>query len=124
MDELRARFPQFVNPTSAFFLTSHGMGVERADVHAAVKHTFSLTAPTTSPAANKIGQHCMRVSGAQLLARAGSDVQLIKLFGRWGSSSVERYIQEAPLARSEMIARAVRSQLHQPARLHHPEHNP
>ena len=117
---LRRQFPQFVNPKAPFFLTPHGTGVEETDVHTAVKHIFDLTTTSSGPAANKIGQHCMRVSGAQLLARAGSDVQLIKLFGRWGSSSVERYIQEAPLARSEHIARAVLQHLHQPLRLLHP----
>ena len=94
LHELGVQFPQFVNPKAPFFLTLHGAGVEKTDVHAAVKHIFGPTATSSCPAANKIGQRCVRVSGAQLLARAGFDVQLIKLFGRWGSSSVERYIQE------------------------------
>lgn len=41
--------------------------------------------------------HVMRVSGAQMLSRAGATVPQIQLLGRWSSHSVERYIQLAPL---------------------------
>ena len=41
--------------------------------------------------------HVMRVSGAQMLARAGVSVAQIQLLGRWSSHAVERYTQMAPL---------------------------
>ena len=40
----------------------------------------------------------MRVSGALMLASAGTPIHLIQLLGRWSSSAVERYVQHAPLA--------------------------
>ena len=40
-------------------------------------------------------QHVFRVAGAQLFARSSLDVAYIQLLGRWGSSSVLRYVQEA-----------------------------
>ena len=46
----------------------------------------------------KYGGHCLRVSGAQFLAAAGVQVALIQLLGRWSSSAVERYVQNAPLS--------------------------
>ena len=41
--------------------------------------------------------HCLRVSGAQMLAAAGVSLQLIQLLGRWTSLAVQRYTQEAAL---------------------------
>jgi hypothetical protein len=52
----------------------------------------------------RLGGHSLRVSGAQAMARSGIDVVVIQLMGRWGSSTVLRYIQEAPLERSHLIA--------------------
>ena len=42
--------------------------------------------------------HVLRVSGAQMLAGAGVSTQLIQLLGRWKSTSVLRYTQDAGLA--------------------------
>ena len=48
----------------------------------------------------KYGEHTLRVSGAQFLARAlNVDVYVIQLYGRWASRTVARYVQEAPLTR-------------------------
>lgn len=41
--------------------------------------------------------HVLRVSGAQYLAMAHVSVANIQLLGRWSSSAVERYTQQAPL---------------------------
>ena len=41
--------------------------------------------------------HVLRVSGAQFLARRLVPLPTIMLLGRWGSRSVERYVQEAAL---------------------------
>lgn len=46
----------------------------------------------------RFGGHAMRVSGALMLASAGTPIHLIQLLGRWSSSAVERYVQFALLA--------------------------
>ena len=43
-------------------------------------------------------QHAFRVAGAQLFARADLDLHVIMLIGRWGSSAICRYVQEAAIA--------------------------
>ena len=42
--------------------------------------------------------------GAQFLARHGLELILIQIFARWGSDSVLRYVQEAPLHLQQGIA--------------------
>ena len=49
--------------------------------------------------------HCLRVSLAQLLSRL-TPVSTIMLLGRWGSKSIERYIQEAELESFDISAQA------------------
>ena len=44
------------------------------------------------------GGHSLRVSGAQFLSAAGIELSLIQLLGRWSSSAVERYTQQAALS--------------------------
>ena len=46
---------------------------------------------------DRFSGHSMRVSGALMLASAGTPIYLIQLLGRWSSSAVERYVQHAPL---------------------------
>lgn len=41
--------------------------------------------------------HCLRVSGAQFMARHQIPLHTILLLGRWASRAVERYVQEAAL---------------------------
>ena len=41
--------------------------------------------------------HSLRVGGAQHFAAKGLEVSLVQLLGRWGSSSVLRYVAESPL---------------------------
>ena len=47
---------------------------------------------------DRFSGHSMRVSGALMLASAGTPIYLIQLLGRWSSSAVERYVQHAPLS--------------------------
>ena len=51
--------------------------------------------------------HCLRVSGAQMLAAAGVQLQLIQLLGRWTSLSVQRYTQDAALVLTPDLPSAV-----------------
>ena len=60
-------------------------------------------------------EHAFRVSGAQMFARAGLDLYLIQLLGRWGSRAIERYVQEAPLANTKWAATAVANLRQQPS---------
>lgn len=62
------------------------------------------------------GGHSLRVAGAQFLAAAGVEVSLIQLLGRWSSSAVERYTQQAalsvvPQVPSQVLSGAPRHQL-------------
>ena len=52
-------------------------------------------------------QHAFRVAGAQMFARAGLDLHVIMLIGRWGSAAICRYVQEAALSNPERAAAAV-----------------
>ena len=45
----------------------------------------------------RFGSHSARRGGAQALARAGVRIDLIKLWGRWKSNAVDRYLEEAAL---------------------------
>ena len=49
-------------------------------------------------------EHALRVLGAQFMCRMGIDVYMIQLMGRWGSSAILRYIQDAPLQRQIWVA--------------------
>ena len=48
--------------------------------------------------------HAPRVSGAKRMARAGIELWQIQLFARWESSVILRYVREAPLAKSHLLA--------------------
>ena len=64
-----------------------------------------------SPTAlEKWSQHCFRVSGAQLFARAGVPLPVTQVIGRWGSMSVMRYVQDAIFVPDQTAAQ-VRSAL-------------
>ena len=53
------------------------------------------------------GGHALRATGAQFLARHGVDTYLIQLIGRWGSSAILLYIQQAPLALQHKLASSI-----------------
>ena len=59
-----------------------------------------------SGALDRWAQHSFRVAGAQFLARAGIDVAVIQLIGRWGSNAIFRYVQTAAFV-PERTARVV-----------------
>ena len=54
--------------------------------------------------ARGITGHMPRVSGARRMARAGVELWQIQLFARWESAVILRYVREAPLARSHLLA--------------------
>ena len=68
-----------------------------AQVCAFVLHNEALH--EWSPAAiEKWSQHCFRVSGAQLFARAEVTLPVIQVIGRWGSFAIWCYVQESVFA--------------------------
>ena len=66
-----------------------------------------------------IGGHALRVAGAQFMARHGIELYMIQLMGRWGSKAVERYVQQAPLARQASVA----SSIHMPTQIKQSDHD-
>ena len=48
--------------------------------------------------ARKYTGHCLRVTGAVYLARAGVDIWRIMALGRWGSDAIKLYIRNAHVA--------------------------
>eukprot|EP00971_Amphidinium_carterae_P051022 1004536-Amphidinium_carterae.1 len=60
---------------------------------------------------NRFGGHSWRVSGARFFAAMGVDMAVIKALGRWGSSTVERYIGDATLVNTPLVASVVRRKL-------------
>jgi hypothetical protein len=67
---------------------------------AAVRRVANVLGQSACEDVEDIAEHAMRVSGAQLLARSGVELYITQLYGRWGSSVIERYVQETPLAKS------------------------
>ncbi len=55
----------------------------------------------------RFAEHVLRVSGAQLMARGGMDLYFIQLMGRWGSNSIERYVQDSYLLDQNNVSIAV-----------------
>ena len=85
------------------FPTCKGAGLSHTATVASLRAVASaLGEPLTRDAGGSVlqrfGEHVMRVSGAQLLARIQVDLFVIQLIGRWGSMAITRYVQEAPLA--------------------------
>lgn len=74
-------------------LAAAGIDLQRPDGQGALKDRFH--------------GHCLRVSGAQMLAAAGVQLQLIQLLGRWTSMSVQRYTQDAALILTPELPEAV-----------------
>ena len=58
--------------------------------------TCGGTLPIETPSSD-VGQHILRVAGAQMFARARVPLSTIQLLGRWGSEAVKRHVQEADL---------------------------
>ena len=54
----------------------------------------------------RVSGHTLRPTGAQGLARAGLDTWSIQLIGRWGSTAVTGYIQEATVSAAAARARS------------------
>ena len=70
----------------------HGKSLQKKDV---VSSFQRVAIASGSPASDRITGHSGRVTGAQMLARAGIHEWRISTFGRWGTSTIRRYIRDA-----------------------------
>ena len=99
------QFPLFPHPEGRH-LTKH-------EVTCIIREVIKLTGTTMQrpgplgEARDRFGEHVMRVSGAQLMARANIELYIIQLYGRWGSWAIERYVQESYLHGPTNVAKAV-----------------
>ncbi|CAE7206172.1 unnamed protein product [Symbiodinium natans] len=92
------------NLEAPLFLSSRGHELSKHETIQLIRRTLSAS-PFAMKRAGAQGQamlerfngHVLRVSGAQFLARRLVPLPTIMLLGRWGSRSVERYVQEAAL---------------------------
>eukprot|EP00971_Amphidinium_carterae_P186369 3699329-Amphidinium_carterae.1 len=57
-----------------------------------------------------LGGHSWRVSGARFFAAKDLDLATIKALGRWGGSTVERYVGDAAIGTTVEAAKNVRVQ--------------
>ena len=98
-------FPLFPNPDGEHLTKSEVISILRSVI--ALTGTALQRPGPTGGMRDKFGEHVMRVSGAQLMARAGIELYIIQLYGRWGSWAIERYVQEAYLHGQNNVARTV-----------------
>ena len=85
------------------FPTASGGVLSKAQVVHAMREGIAATG-ASGVQRQRVGEHVARVAGAQALARAGVDVSVIELIGRWGSSAVRCYVQQAALAVQPLVA--------------------
>ena len=65
----------------------------------------ALTRPgPASGVLQKFSEHVLRVSGAQMMARAQIELYVIQLIGRWGSAAIARYVQDAFIMHNANLA--------------------
>ena len=93
------------NPEKALFDDGTGMLIFRPTLKKAIRATAER-AGTDRQVAQRLGEHAMRVSGAQFLTRLGVPLNTIKTLGRWQSDTVSRYVQDSPLERVALFEQA------------------
>ena len=85
--------------SSLLFPTLSGGFVDKRHVVTSIEFVANLTgeALTGSGGVRRFGGHCLRVTGARLMAGVGISVVLIQLMARWSSDVVLRHVAEALL---------------------------
>jgi len=95
------------------FPNADGQHLTKYEVTCIIREVIKLTGTALQrpgplgEAKDRFGEHVMRVSGAQLMARANIELYIIQLYGRWGSWAIERYVQEAYLHGQQNVAKTV-----------------
>eukprot|EP00438_Fugacium_kawagutii_P003340 Skav206167 [mRNA] locus=scaffold1545:303704:318481:- [translate_table: standard] len=103
--------PNFSGPSSFPLVpTDDGSTPSKHEMTQMMRRTIALTGTSltrpddTGAERQRYGGHTLRVSGAQWLSRCGLGISQIQLLGRWSSSAVERYVQQAPLLQLPKIS--------------------
>ena len=107
------------DPVRAFplFPTSNGATLHKHHVVAAYREVIAHAGVNTTKidgqgrVRQRFGGHVCRVVGAIWLFKHLKELYLVQLFARWGSKSIERYIQSAPLRNQSSFAARVLSSL-------------
>ena len=106
MVELRTQFGGVVDSdgTRPLFPTRDGSLVSKAGIVATFEQlAMMVSQPIASPLGDRLlGGHSARVTGAQLLAVHGVDVNRIRILARHSGDTILRYVAEAPLASMRM----------------------
>jgi len=90
------------------FPDRHGKHMAKNLVIQIIRKVIALTRPgPVGDEWDRFGEHVLRVPGAQMMARAGLELFVIQLIGRWASDAITRYVQEAHLWGRKNIANAV-----------------
>ena len=103
-EELRSRQngsrPEFPAARPAVKAVEKGLAATKESVVYTVETAVGLLGlPVTSPSGTRLyGGHSLRVAGAVHLSQY-LEILLIQVLGRWGSTTVLRYVLEAPLQR-------------------------
>ena len=105
-DMLRQLFPNTKDELIPFFPDRLGRALSKVETVAAIrsvltKHDITTTREVAGTTIERYGEHALRVAGAQFFARAGHELYVIQLNGRWGSMAISRYIQDSPLTNME-----------------------
>ena len=89
------------SPGEPFFQDVHGKRLIKAMVVALIEFIAHEQGEylQDGEGRNRFGGHTLRVTGAQHLAMIGLALILIQLMGRWGGSTVVRYVADAPLGK-------------------------
>ena len=113
LDRLDKAFPEQDHPRTDLPLCPNADGAHLSDkdiidiMHCVIQLTnTALTRPgPADKPLQRFGKHVLRVSGSQLMARAGIELFIIQLIGRWGSMAIARYVQEAHLSGGLNVAK-------------------
>lgn len=100
--QLTLRVCQGASANDLLFVDAEGGAVAK---HAAVDTLRAILRPE-GPGA--ISGHSMRRTGGQVLTAAGFEPWLVEWFGRWGSSAVRAYIEDARARAPEVTVLAER----------------
>jgi hypothetical protein len=91
-------------PESPFITTSTGGVVAKADMVRSFEKLAMMTGGSPSTCTS-ISGHTARVSGAQFLAKLGLEVYILQILARHASSTILRYVRDAPLAQLTEMTR-------------------
>ena len=100
--QLTARELEGATRTELLFPTAEGNAASKAGSFATLQKSLVQASEA------KIDGHSMRRVGAQMLTHAGVEPWLVEWFGRWGSSAIKAYVEDASADAPEASSLAAR----------------